>query len=334
MSPMPCVRPSSLDHQCIRCILKKTAGHGQSAYPMAQHRAALTGRRLVTPRVVLLAMSRTLESMVRVSSQYLAVCILCSVFSACPRRSSRGESRRDVDRPTRGSQVSKPHPSESRATTGAVKGQVGDAAVTLRCVAKVGRESISLQYAVTNHGRQTVYLLDRWPSMYRKDLRDGATGAKPEWAVSVYKGPITVWAQPKGVLEVLQGIAPTPADRSVFVRHLPLATRMRPSTKVGRELVIGLPVVERDAYGPPRDKRTEAFVAHILRLTVHYVPKSLRGLEVRPAAVAGYFTVNAQYIVPLSKSLSCDLKIPAVSGKRYTGPFSRDDPGRKLKPSD
>lgn len=173
---------------------------------------------------------------------------------------------------------------------------LGDLSLTCD-IARVG-DDIVFTYAVANHGRAALLVMDAYP------LRNGATGRLAAAAGA------TTWLGEDGQAHVLKGTAPLPPGADPEAPILPLGVRLDPGKTLERRLSEHLPLAEHSPY-VPLGNVSEYRLAPIqgVALTVEVLP-ALPGLvaEARDIARGLWRVADAEAAAGLAQRLTCTFR--------------------------
>ena len=145
--------------------------------------------------------------------------------------------------------------------------------LSFACRFELAGSALQVHYSVTSRADHDVYVLDQLP------LVDRATHKGLLDLNALY----VAFRAPAGV-HLLKGIPPLPVDRSVFVRVIPLGTRLSPGATLERSLELPLPLQEQGSYwGLAKPEDCDPVTAAGVVLTVQVLRSTATGFEAHPA---------------------------------------------------
>lgn len=179
---------------------------------------------------------------------------------------------------------------------------------------KVLPEKLEFEYSVTNPGDDDVYLLDLLP------------GVDPETRKAIVNpGAAFVCCLEDGLVHVLRGIPPLPADKMVAVRVMPLGTKLAQGESVTRKFDIALPMAEQSPYyGPLEPIMYHKLAVKTVRLTVQFLRSTVEDFDCEPSHFAPeFFRVWGKHTVGQAERLVHDFSVTNVDILKRSDNFSR-----------
>jgi hypothetical protein len=162
-------------------------------------------------------------------------------------------------------------------------------------------DRLVVEYVVRNDLDQIVYLRNQLSDWY------GLTGDPSLDALKNPRAGVTtaiacVERGGPGEARILVGGTPLPPDGEVFAPREPLGTRIEPGRSARATLRLPLPLLEWNAYEPPRREPAEAERIEAIRLRLEYLPAPLALSAQAHLAIRGAFVTRGRAFAYLEAS--------------------------------
>jgi len=185
----------------------------------------------------------------------------------------------------------------------------------LACSQEFLPDKIQMHYTVTNRGSKDIYLLDVYP----------AGDPESRKAVGDYNS-VYACLKDRNVAYLLKGIPPLPKDRLVYVRIMPLGTKLAPGQSITRVFEVPLPLREQNHlyYAPLRPEDYEAVKVKMLILAVQFLRSTIEGFNAEPASHGlDLFRVRGKDTVSQAETMTCEIAVQDLQMLKRKDMFSR-----------
>ncbi|MCB1716373.1 MAG: hypothetical protein KDK05_14710 [Candidatus Competibacteraceae bacterium] len=186
--------------------------------------------------------------------------------------------------------------------------------IILTCHPEISRNTLRVNYTVSNQGADVVYLLDVIAGV---DTQTRTAIANMDILYLCWREPATAY--------VLKGIPPIPEGLDVMAAIIPFGYKLSPSETAERSFDIPVPLVEQNPYVPPLG--TEEYsqeTINTLQLTVHLLRGTVEGIAVKESTVEpNLYNVRSPYLYRDAERAECEARLSPTQLLKHKAPFTR-----------